>query len=58
VKGFIHIGGNPYQMLEVTEAEMDKLMESGSRYDWPYRFDKRKRVWPRPPADTEVFFYD
>jgi hypothetical protein len=58
MKAFIHIGLNPYQMLEVSEAEMDKLLKTGDRFDWPFRFDKRKRVWPTPPAKTEVFFYD
>lgn len=60
MKGFLHLGFSIFEMLEVSEAEMDKLMESerGNIFDWPFRFDQRKCVWPTPPKKTEVFFYD
>jgi hypothetical protein len=46
-------------MVEITEAEMTKLIrEGGDSQEWPLRFDRRKRVWPRPPARAEVFFYE
>jgi hypothetical protein len=59
MKGFLHTGCTIYQMFEVTEAEMDALIaKGGDDWDWPFRFDRRKRIWPRPPKLAEVFFYD
>lgn len=60
MKGFLHAGCTIFMMIEVTEAEMDALIAgSGDHWwDWPYRFDRKKRVWPRPPAKSEVFFYE
>jgi hypothetical protein len=59
VKAFLHLDFSIFEMLEVTEKQMDKLMESeGRTWDWPFRFDRRKRIWPKPPERCEVFFYD
>lgn len=60
MKGFIYIGTSLYQMLEVTEAEMDRLMKrSGDSQEWPLRFSPvTKRIWPKPPKGSEVFFYE
>jgi hypothetical protein len=57
MKGFLHAGTGIYQMFEISEAEMDALIAKGGD-SLPFRFDRRKRVWPRPPARAEVFFYD
>jgi hypothetical protein len=58
MNGFITLGTSTYQMVEVTEAEMDKLISNGGdSQEWPLRYDRRRRVWPRPPAKSEVFFY-
>jgi hypothetical protein len=57
VKGWISIGHFAFEMLEVTEGAMDKLIESGMETtDWPFRFDQRQRVWPALPKGCEVFF--
>jgi hypothetical protein len=60
MRGFIHLDFSIFQMLEVTEDEMDKLIAQGgdSQFDWPFRFDRRKRVWPKLPDRCMVFFYD
>jgi hypothetical protein len=60
MKGFLHTGCTIYQMFEISEAKMDALIrgEGERSWDWPYRFDKRRRIWPRPPKLAEVFFYD
>jgi hypothetical protein len=60
VRGFLTIGFSTYEMLEISEAEMDKLLSTkgGDSWEWPYRFcAKTKRVWPRLKWDNmEVFF--
>jgi hypothetical protein len=60
VKGFIQYGNSTYRMVEITEAEMDKLIrESGDSMEWPYRFcPETKRVWPPPRKGAEVFYDD
>jgi hypothetical protein len=60
VRAFLHLDFSIFQMLVVTEVEMDKLIAQGGdgQFDWPFRFDCRKRVWPKPPDRCEVFFYD
>jgi hypothetical protein len=57
MKAFLHTGCTIFQMFEISEAEMDALIERGDDF-LPFRFDRRKRVWPRPPARAELFFYD
>jgi hypothetical protein len=59
MKGFLQVGCTVFQMREISEAEMDALIaKGGDWWDWPYRFDRRRRVWPQPPERAEVFFYD
>lgn len=57
--GLIHIGLSTYQMVEVTEHEMDELMrKGGDSLKWPLRFSPvTKRVWPKPPRGSEVSFH-
>jgi hypothetical protein len=47
-------------MVEITEAEMDKLVRgSGDSMEWPYRFcPETKRVWPKPRPNAEIFYDD
>jgi hypothetical protein len=60
VKGFIRYGHSTYQMVEITETEMDKLVRgSGDSMEWPYRFcPETKRVWPAPRPNAEIFYND
>jgi hypothetical protein len=47
-------------MVEITEAEMDKLIQgNGDSLVWPHRFcAETKRVWPPPRDNAEVFYYE
>ena len=58
IKGFIQFGLNTYDMYEVTEAKMDKLMrDKGDSWEWPYRCClKTRRVWPKLKPGMSVFF--
>jgi hypothetical protein len=56
--GFIKIGLSTYQMQEVDPADMDSLLEHGDSMLWPLRFDSKKRIYPAPEADWELFYYD
>jgi hypothetical protein len=60
MKGFVKYGLNTYDMLEVTESEMDKLIQTGGdSFEWPYRYcPETRRVWPKLIWDMEVFFHD
>lgn len=58
MKAFIRLGGNTYQMAEVTAAEMDALITKGDRFKWPHYFDRSKRMWPPVPEGDEATFYD
>jgi hypothetical protein len=44
-------------MVLVTAAELDANIAAGDRWLWPYYFDKQKRVWPPPPENSELTFY-
>ena len=58
MKGFIHIGLSTYQMVEVSESEMDALIKEGDGQSWPFRFDHKKRIFPAPRDGWEPFFYE
>ena len=60
MKGFLHTGCTIFQMVEISEAEMDALIARAGRLVglaafWLYL---RQRMWPRPPKRAEAFFYD
>lgn len=57
MKGFVRLGLSTYQMLEISAPEMDALIASGGdSWQWPLRFDDRRRVWPPPRDGWEVFY--
>lgn len=64
VKGFIRYGDHTiYQMEEVTDDEMDQLIENGGySREWPIRFDSQGRLWPTLEKQfikaDEVFYQD
>jgi hypothetical protein len=59
MRAFIRYGLSTYQMVEVTEAEMDKLQQGGDGILWPHRFSpETRRVYPEPREQAELIFYD
>jgi hypothetical protein len=58
MRGWIRYAESCYRLVEVTEAEMDALIQSdGDGRVWPHRFSRVTRcVWPPPRASAEVFY--
>jgi hypothetical protein len=46
LKGWVHIAGTDYPMIEVEPEEMDRLKAEGDSQLWPVRFDRNRRVHP------------
>ena len=58
LRAYFEINSTTYWLIEVTPEEMDALLARKNPRIYPFCFDRRKRIYPKPPRDLQVEFIE